>query len=174
MKDDRFVMIGADIEVIEACELPVAPPPLFLAAKLLLMPDEPEEGHWFRVDISGPQAERKPISGDKSIQSRRDRRFPARPTGCNIIAPVNLVFETAAEYRLHLIVDGTELKVIPLLVSNSVKPVPTIDANLGPLPTSTEEAESAWKQIEEMAPSDEDLAELAKRHPAPAEWYENG
>jgi len=116
LSDNRLVVFGGDVDSIES---PLCPA-IFqcsLAARLLLKPDEPLEGHAFSIEITSVAGERKQISEPQKLNTTRNEKYPNLAAGAALIIGMTIVFGKPGIHYLHLMVDGREVKSWPLAVN---------------------------------------------------------
>src|SRR3990172_5902786 len=100
-------MWGSDIEGIRGGGVPV----LFqgtLVIRLILSPDEPAEGHTFRVELTGGQRGRQTLKPDTPINTIRNESQSHKPSAARVLLKLALGFATPGDYVFHVIVDGVE------------------------------------------------------------------
>lgn len=161
LENERVVIVGADLDMIEACSFP-APAPLALVAKLDVARGEPNGSRRLRVEVTTPNGSRRRMSDDRLIEAVR-RADGTLAYQFTITLP--MIFEQPGNYAFHLVEGSGDMATIPLKVCESERATSHPDL---------QNDEVAWKEVDQLAPSDEVLGKLADALPAPAEWYNEG
>jgi hypothetical protein len=114
LEDGRLVIFGGDVDAVEPAGLPAAFQSS-LVARMLLEEGESAEGHEFSICVTLPDGSRTTILERRHLNAPRN--IPAgMPGGAGLIVGLTIGLRQAGIYRIHLIVDGAELKALPLLV----------------------------------------------------------
>lgn len=121
--DGKLYVLGAGIDQINVPEIPALIVSIFLVVKLGLQPTECDRPHTLEVLEWDPDG--KPVIQPLSIPFSASRH-PSKPTHqvfVQLLANmVNQRFERPGEFGFYIIVDGIQLKAIPLLVQQIPTP----------------------------------------------------
>jgi hypothetical protein len=123
--DKTFHVFGADFNTIEVSHLPVVIPSVALVVKLIMEREEANAEHYFKLALSGPTGDRCNLV----------QRFPFSARGADLkewsspSVTISVTFspsiQTDGLHWLHLLVDETEIKKLPLCVEKA--PLPKVD-----------------------------------------------
>jgi hypothetical protein len=161
LQDDRPVVIGAGVDVIEAGEFPFSAPEMSLMARVLAMPDEPDKEHTFRVDLTQPTGETAVVGREQLFNVARDRRDAGAPAGCMLKADLRVEYPRPGVYRFRVLVDGEEQKQIALRI---------FTAPPENVPAKTQEVDE-WEEIDRVSPTYEEIARYVDEVRPPLEYY---
>jgi len=161
LQDGRVVIVGADLDTVEAGSFPSSVP-LALVATLIAPDGESNGDRRLRVEVTVPGGERRPVSEDRLIHAVR------RSDGTlayQFAATLSMTFERPGGYAFHVIESNNEMATIPLTVCQSRGALSPSSS------TNARNDDEEWNEVDALAPSDEELEKLADLLPAPAEWY---
>jgi hypothetical protein len=113
LDDGKLVVFGGDIDGIATARLP-APFQPTLVAKMTLEEGESRNGHVFSLECTSPSGNRVVIVKDQSLDPPPS--VEGMRSSCGLIATIGIGLKSRGIYRLHLIVDGKELKSLPVMV----------------------------------------------------------
>ena len=118
LQDGRLVVFGGDADAIQPAGFPAAFQ-VSLVARMLLVDGENPDGHTWGVSMSppGPEGKRSALIENQKLNGPHN--LPnGMPGGAGLIVGLTIGLKRAGIYKLHLIVDGVEVKTIPLMVEN--------------------------------------------------------
>jgi len=118
LHDGRLVVFGGDADAIQPAGFP-AKFQVSLVARMLLDDGENPDGHTWGVAMTSPEPDgkRKALIDDQNLNGPHDIP-PGMQGGAGLIVGLTIGLMRAGIYRIHLIVDGVEVKTLPLLVEN--------------------------------------------------------
>jgi hypothetical protein len=112
--DQKLVVLGGDIDAATVVDLP-ALLQITLVARLLLDAGEPPAGHTFGLDCTAAGEDRKQITQSRPLHIKQASDI-GDPPAARLILDLTFVASTAGRYAFHLILDGQEMKTMPLRV----------------------------------------------------------
>lgn len=117
LTDERLCIFGADSDTVEASRFP-ATFELALIIKLALLPDEPLEGHHYSIAVTNPAGKRVEMTQTPNpVKTKRNPYDPTLPSGASILINLGVKFDTPGCHQFHIVVDGNELRSVPLYVA---------------------------------------------------------
>ena len=119
----KLHVLGGDIDRIWSKNFPFRHPHITLIAKFILEPGELDRVHKleiFLMDADGKKviAANAEISASRNLQNESWRRQGVLLPPLNI---VNMQFDSAGEYSFELVVDGRNMKSLPLRIISQVE-----------------------------------------------------
>lgn len=114
LEDGRLVVFGGDIDLIEAAGFPAAFQ-TSLVARMVLEDGESADGHTFGVTVTRPDETEKVVAENQHLNAPRNTPDGVRG-GAGLIVGLTLGIRQAGFYKIRLIIDGIELKSLPLKV----------------------------------------------------------
>ncbi len=124
--DGKLYILGGGLQAISAAQFPYTHPMLGLACLLRVHTTEADHQHQLEIRIAQEDGQPlgSPIQGQFGVQ--RHPRHPHRDVFVPIVLHFgNLVFQNAAEYQFHLLVNGHHLKTLTLSVEPLTSLPPT-------------------------------------------------
>jgi hypothetical protein len=118
LRDGRLIAIGIDFDAIHSSQFPMAVP-LTLVVKIKLDPSEISTPHNLAFEVTMPGGIREPIGPEKPFAVKANPLDASRPSYSAIIATIGFNFESEGEYLFHILVNGTEIKSLPLDVRHA-------------------------------------------------------
>jgi hypothetical protein len=117
--DGRLHVLGADYDALLCESFPVVIPSVVLVAKLSVAPAELDQRHVARVELSHPNGQRIVLVDDVPMTTSSNRLRPGKPSGSTLILSMGFVhLPEPGDYGVHLLVDGREMKTLPLLLAS--------------------------------------------------------
>lgn len=116
--DGKLAAWGIGIDAVEASGVPFQAPSMCLVARLLLDPEEDETGHRYAVTVSNPTGEEKRLCEDQDLLTKHHEA--GRPSGCNLVVSLTMIYSSAGLYQFRLVADGTELNAVRLFGPKSL------------------------------------------------------
>jgi hypothetical protein len=110
---------AADFDRLTALALP-AKSQFCIVLKLRISPEDLGRRHTVRFEHTEPRGQRSRLTEDTEFRTAPDPEVPGRATGASIIGNIGVVLNEPGEHTFHVIIDGHEIKSLPLLVE--VKP----------------------------------------------------
>jgi hypothetical protein len=117
----KFHVLGGGISRLSGPSLPIAHPHLSIVVGLRMTATERKREHDLGFVVTAPTGEQITSSGGRVIAS-------GPPDSSDVVLNLavdlwNLTLPVAGEYVVRILVDGTERKLLPLLVTVSREPV---------------------------------------------------
>ena len=114
--DDKSLWVaGADFDRMAVLGVP--PVAQFsLVVKFRVPPEDANIPHVMRIDVTGPNGERKPLNSNEPIPTKKNEQYPDRNTSAVAILRVGMAFNNPGEYSFHIVLDEKDIKSIPLLI----------------------------------------------------------
>jgi len=111
----------ADFDRIVTAGLPIQTK-FCVVAKFTVLPDEVEQPHTVRLELTKPDGQRVPMGTEQPVSARRHPVDPNLPTGASIIMNLGLPIEARGQHTFHILADGREVKTLPLFVDVEAAP----------------------------------------------------
>lgn len=123
--DGKMFCFGAGIDamIVVGIQFPVPLPPFSLVARFIVQPHELNERHVFQIQIENPKGEFADKSSPAPIITKKDDYDESQPTGAIVTANMHVVAMNPGLYRFHVLLDGKDIKLLPLRVIS--EPAPT-------------------------------------------------
>lgn len=113
LRDGRILAIGMDIEGIICPQFPITVP-LILIVKIKLDPSEINLQHKCVIEITRPNGKREPLGIENPFDAKANPMDPNLPGSTAIIVTMGTNFDSAGEHLFHILIDGEEVKSLPL------------------------------------------------------------
>ena len=115
--DGRMAIFGAGIDGVESSVVPFQAHPMCLVAKFLIAEEDAARSHFYRIEVIGPNGSRKLMLEDQALNTAVEPRG-RYPGGSNLIVNLNINFMNIGLYNLCLMLDGEDVKQLPINVSH--------------------------------------------------------
>jgi len=109
-----LVVFGGDVDLIEVPGFPAAFQ-VSLVARMVMDEGESPDGHTFGVAITTPDGTRKVVTENQHLNAPQNVA-EGMSGGAGLVVGLVIGMKQPGIYRINLIVDGIELKAIPLKV----------------------------------------------------------
>jgi hypothetical protein len=171
LPDRHFVVVGPALDSITVSS-PSAVTSLSLAATVRLRPEESGH-HTFRVDATEPAGRRFAVASEQPLLVESTTSAVESTGICNLAVPLGAAFDSPGDYLLHLVIDGQDIKTLPLSVTTAGS---SKGAPIGPSIAEIEAMRQAeireWLELEKATPPVELLRRISNRFSPPAEWFD--
>ena len=111
--DGRIMAIGMDFDGIFCPQFPITVP-LILVTKIKLDPSEINLQHKCVIEITRPNGKRELLGTENTFDAKANPIDPNLPGGTAIIIKMGVNFESAGLHLFHVLIDGEEVKSLPL------------------------------------------------------------
>jgi hypothetical protein len=122
----KLYVLGGGIDELAASAFPAIHPQMVLVLKLKVHPTECNRPHKLEVEFWDPDGRRlgPAISGEFAAQ--RDETNPTRPRFVQLLFNIaGLQLPAPGDYDFHIVVDGQQMKTVPLYVYQARAPGPS-------------------------------------------------
>lgn len=130
--DGKLWVLGGDIDTLIAHDFPLVYPSLTLLVKLLVPEEDALNDHRLRAYLTGPGNEETGRETDFMFTTPLEQAQVAQPNVGFALAFQLLRFEQAGAYAFHIVVDGHELKILPLNVTHRTATTPQLSVRPTP------------------------------------------
>jgi hypothetical protein len=117
--DGKLYVFDGDFDSLRMNPSPAVNPPFAVVVKLRAEPDEFDHPHDYRIEVSDSTGQRTVFPQSHSITVSADSKRPGNAGYSLLIATVASAFDIPGEYKIHVVVDSTDLAQLPLHVSCS-------------------------------------------------------
>ena len=170
LPDRQFVVVGPALASVNATALPGGSS-VSLAATVRLRSDE-SRAHTFRVDATGPGDRRFTVASEQPLPIEVNESASKSTTICNLAVPLGAAVDSPGQYLLHLVIDGQDVRTLPLAVceSNSAK-IAAVGPSIAEIDAMRQAEICEWLELEKATPSEEMLRRIVNRFAPPPEWF---